>query len=205
MFLFRRRVRVDLNHFLVHVLNNGTTTASITHNTYVIFRYCNIIIIFQRGVDDLFALTFLNLGFSLALASSSSRYVLTPILQSITHGEVKSPNKSSSWRYTGGRSSQGKTICRLVFEHQYLNVFIFTTFCVIFIAYKRLNGKIRSMTIFRKRKIVFYRRTRASIMYENVHYSKPFYDESVHVSHKCFADFTDLNRNRCSDAIIVIL
>lgn len=54
-----------------------------------------IIIIVLRRIP-----TFRNLGFSFAFDSSSSKYVLTPILQSITHGDVKSPNKSSSWRYT---------------------------------------------------------------------------------------------------------
>ena len=42
--------------------------------------------------------TFLNLGFSLALASSSSKYVLTPILMSMTQGALKSLNKSCSCR-----------------------------------------------------------------------------------------------------------
>lgn len=44
-------------------------------------------------------LTFLNLGFSLAFDNSSSKYVLTPILQSITHGWLKSLNKSCSCKY----------------------------------------------------------------------------------------------------------
>lgn len=61
------------------------------------------------------------------------------------------------------------------------------------------------MTIFRKRKIPFYRRTGASIMYVNVYYREPFYDGSNHVKDKCITDFTDLDRNRCSDVIIVIL
>lgn len=82
---------------------------------------------------------------------------------------------------------------------------MFTTLRVIFTAYKRLHRKMRSMTIFRKRKIPFYRRTGASIIHVNIHYREPFYDGPNHVKDKYIADFTDLNRNRCSDVIIVIL
>ena len=45
-------------------------------------------------------LTLLSFCFSLAFSSSSSRYVRTPILQSITqHGLLKSLKRSWSWRY----------------------------------------------------------------------------------------------------------
>ena len=51
----------------------------------------------KRGSNEQ-RLTFLNLGLSLALASSSSKYVRTPSLQSMTAGLLNSPSKSSSTR-----------------------------------------------------------------------------------------------------------
>ena len=66
--------------------------------------------------DDGFVLTFLSLGFCLAFSNSSSRYVRVPILQSITHGESNSHNKSCIWIYSEHKCQGIQMTCVYIYS-----------------------------------------------------------------------------------------
>lgn len=58
-----------------------------------------------------------NFGFSFAFDSSSSRQVRTPILQSITHGSLKSLNKSCNCKYTANEPEKNIDMSKLSFQY----------------------------------------------------------------------------------------